>query len=159
MDAIAHREGGPARGQYEDGTIVEIGSQDVNGSLRPLCPPAARYIGVDFVAGKGVDVVLEDPYKLPLGDASVDVVNASGVVGHHLDGQSVRPLVAELKRVLRAEGIAMLDVGPSLGEPELTALLQAAGFRKLGRWHSWWLDPYGQVVYRRQGAVSDGPRG
>lgn len=32
--------------------IVEIGAQDVNGSLRQVAPQGVRYIGVDFVVGK-----------------------------------------------------------------------------------------------------------
>ena len=58
--------------------------------------------------------------------------------------------MAELQRVLRPEGIAMLDVGPRMREPELTGLLTKAGFRMLGHWRSCWLDPNGQVVYRRE---------
>ena len=45
--------------------VIDIGSQDVNGSLRDCCPNDFEYVGVDFVAGKGVDLILEDPYSLP----------------------------------------------------------------------------------------------
>jgi SAM-dependent methyltransferase len=83
-------------------------------------------------------------------DRTIDVVNASGVVGHHLNEQSVKPLITEVNRVLAPEGIAMLDVGPTLKEPNLTALMTAAGFVKVGHWRSCWLDPTGQVVYRRK---------
>lgn len=41
--------------------LAEIGSQDVNGSLRQVCPPHIEYLGLDFVAGPGVDVVLDAP--------------------------------------------------------------------------------------------------
>jgi SAM-dependent methyltransferase len=82
-----------------------------------------------------------------LADRSVDVVNASGIVGHHLNPQTVRPLVQELKRVLVPGGIAMLDVGPTLGEVDLTAVMTGEGFEKLGRWRSWILDPTGEVVF------------
>lgn len=37
--------------------VVEIGSYDVNGTIRSCVPSAARYVGVDLVAGPGVDVV------------------------------------------------------------------------------------------------------
>lgn len=46
--------------------IVEIGAQDVNGSLRDVAPAGCSYLGIDFVAGKGVDIVIDDPYRLPL---------------------------------------------------------------------------------------------
>jgi hypothetical protein len=45
-------------------TIVDIGSQDVNGSLRSVAPHN-NYIGIDFVKGKGVNLIIEDPYLLP----------------------------------------------------------------------------------------------
>lgn len=38
--------------------IVEIGSLDINGSARRLFP-LARYVGLDRVAGRGVDLVVD----------------------------------------------------------------------------------------------------
>lgn len=37
--------------------VLEIGSLNVNGGARELCDDAAAYVGVDLVAGDGVDVV------------------------------------------------------------------------------------------------------
>jgi hypothetical protein len=48
--------------------ILDIGSQDINGSLRQAAPAGARYVGLDFAAGRGVDRVLDDPYRLPFDD-------------------------------------------------------------------------------------------
>ena len=62
--------------------VVEIGSQDVNGSLRSIAPDAFDYIGVDFQAAKGVDVVLTDPYSLPFASESVDIVLSSSCFEH-----------------------------------------------------------------------------
>jgi SAM-dependent methyltransferase len=39
--------------------VVEIGSLDVNGSIRPLFAGCAEYIGIDKLAGPGVDVVCD----------------------------------------------------------------------------------------------------
>ena len=33
----------------ENGKVVEIGSQNVNGSLREVCPSRLSYVGVDFI--------------------------------------------------------------------------------------------------------------
>ena len=33
--------------------IVDIGAQDVNGSLRSVAPANCDYVGLDFVEGKG----------------------------------------------------------------------------------------------------------
>lgn len=63
-------------------TIVEIGSQDVNGSMRSVAPARGRYVGVDFVAGKGVDVVLDDPYALPFDDDFADAVVTTSCFEH-----------------------------------------------------------------------------
>jgi SAM-dependent methyltransferase len=88
-----------------------------------------------------------DGAQLP--DRSVDVVNASGVVGHHLNADSIQPLVADLRRVLVVDGIAALDVGPTLPEKALTGIMTAAGFEREGHYRSWWGDPTGEVVFRR----------
>lgn len=63
-------------------TIVDIGAQNINGSLRQCAPLGCRYIGVDFVPGPGVDMVLDDPYHLPFADASVEVVVSSSCFEH-----------------------------------------------------------------------------
>ena len=92
-------------------SVVEIGSQDVNGSLRSVCPPGVEYIGVDFTAGKGVDVVLDDPYELPFDDASVDCCVSSSVFEH---SEMFWVLFLEVLRVLRPEGLFYLNA-PSNG--------------------------------------------
>lgn len=38
--------------------ILEVGSANVNGSLRPLCPEGSEWVGVDRQPGPGVDVVV-----------------------------------------------------------------------------------------------------
>lgn len=63
-------------------TIVDIGAQNINGSLRECMPTGCLHIGVDFVPGPGVDVVLDDPYRLPFADASVDVIVSSSCFEH-----------------------------------------------------------------------------
>lgn len=91
--------------------VVDIGAQDVNGSLREVCPSNCRYIGVDFVAAKGVDVVLQDPYKLPFEDASLDIVISSSCFEH---SEMFWVLFLEILRVLRPSGLFYLNV-PSNG--------------------------------------------
>jgi SAM-dependent methyltransferase len=105
-------------------------------------------VRVDFVCQELTEQ-LQQADGTAVGDQRVDVVNASGVLGHHFFSQIIGPLIEELYRVLRPGGIAMLDVGPTLLERELTRLASAAGFCKLGHWRSWRLDPTGQVVYKR----------
>ena len=61
----------------QNARVVEIGSKYVNGTLRTLCPEQFDQTGVDFVAGKGVDLILDDPYTLPFESECIDVVLSS----------------------------------------------------------------------------------
>lgn len=103
---------------------------------------------VDFRA-QGVTDPWCDADDAPLPAASVDAVNASGVVGHHLNEATMHALIAELDRVLSPGGVACLDVGPTLGPKALTRLMDAAGFRSLGRRRSWFFDPTGEITFCR----------
>ena len=91
--------------------IVEIGSQDVNGSLRSTAPSSFDYVGVDFVDGKGVDVVLTDPYTLPFQTESVDIVLSSSCFEH---SEMFWLSFLEIMRVLKPAGLFYLNV-PSNG--------------------------------------------
>ena len=91
--------------------VVEIGSQDVNGSLRQVCPPEFEYIGVDFEAAKGVDIVLEDPYKLPFKNESVDIVVSSSCFEH---SSMFWLTYLEVLRILKKRGLFYLNA-PSSG--------------------------------------------
>ena len=79
--------------------------------------------------------------------AHVDLVNASGVVGHHLRPDTIAPLVAELTRVLVAGGVAMLDAGPTLPAADLRQIMEGAGFQFQGHHRSWFGDPTGELVF------------
>ena len=93
-------------------TVVDIGAQDVNGSLKSVCPSQAKYIGVDFVAGKRVDVVLQDPYKLPFGDETIDTVVSSSCFEH---SEFFWVLYLEILRILKPAGVFYLNA-PANGE-------------------------------------------
>ncbi|MBK7548459.1 MAG: class I SAM-dependent methyltransferase [Rhodoferax sp.] len=92
-------------------TVLDIGAQDVNGSLRQFCPPHANYVGVDFVQGPGVDVVLTDPYKLPFEDNSADAIVSSSCFEH---SEMFWLLFLEVMRVLKPTGLLYLNA-PSNG--------------------------------------------
>lgn len=96
---------------WPKGTVVDIGAQDVNGSLRELTPQTWSYVGVDFAAGQGIDIVLADPYVLPIEDASVDVVVSSSCFEH---SEFFWVLFLEIVRVLKPGGLFYLNV-PSNG--------------------------------------------
>ncbi|MBV7540387.1 methyltransferase domain-containing protein [Acidovorax sp. sic0104] len=92
--------------------VVDIGAQDINGSLRQFAPPGARYLGLDFQAGQGVDQVLDDPYVLPLEEGSVDVVVSSSCFEHV---EMFWLMFNEVLRVLKPHGLFYLNV-PSNGD-------------------------------------------
>lgn len=97
--------------------VVEIGSQDVNGSIRQFFLPPVTYTGVDFADANGVDIVLDDPYRLPFEDASVDVLVCSSVFEH---SEFFWLTFVEMCRVLKAGGLLFLNVpsnGPVHGYP------------------------------------------
>ena len=97
---------------------------------------------VDFVC-RGVTEPLPEP------DAGVDLINASGVVGHHLEPGTIGPLIAEMRRVLTPAGVAMLDIGPTMPGGTLRRLMAGANFVYLGHHRSWFGDRTGEMVFRR----------
>ncbi len=92
--------------------VVEIGSLDVNGSIRDHAPKDFEYIGVDFSSGKGVDVILDDPYKLPFQNESVDIVVTSSCFEH---SELFWVLFIEILRIIKPTGLFYLNA-PSNGE-------------------------------------------
>lgn len=53
--------------------VLEIGSLNINGSVRPFFEGSAQYIGCDLGEGPGVDIVSLG-HELPYEDGSFDVV-------------------------------------------------------------------------------------
>jgi SAM-dependent methyltransferase len=92
--------------------IVDLGSQDVNGSLRSVAPAAAKYVGVDFEDAKGVDIVISDPYALPFEDESVDICVSSSCFEH---SEFFWLVFLEIMRILKPAGLLYLNV-PSNGD-------------------------------------------
>jgi predicted O-methyltransferase YrrM len=92
--------------------VVDVGGADVNGGYRPIFDdPRYRYLTVDLAAGEGVDVVLDDPYRLPFADGSVDIV-LSGQMLEHCEFFWLT--FAEMMRVLKPDGYLFL-IAPSAG--------------------------------------------
>jgi SAM-dependent methyltransferase len=83
---------------------------------------------------------------------SVDLINASGAVGCHFDGEATRRLAAECARVMRPGGLATIDSGrDGTGADDLIAIFRESGFEAIGHSRSCVFDRYRHVCLRYQG--------
>lgn len=86
--------------------VVELGSQDVNGTLRNHAPKSAVYLGLDMIDAKGVDIVATPGKPLPLPDASSDVIVTSSAFEHDA---CFWETFLDLLRVLRPGGLLYIN--------------------------------------------------
>lgn len=91
--------------------VADIGSQDVNGSLRKFAREGITYVGVDFVEAKGVDVIITDPYDLPFADNEFDAIVCSSCMEH---SEFFWLLFNEMVRIVKPGGLVYINV-PSNG--------------------------------------------
>lgn len=93
--------------------VLEVGSQDVNGSPRTVLGPLKprKYIGIDFGPGKGVDVVMDvKEMTARLGVEVYDVVISTEMLEH---AQDWRTAVDQMKEVLKVGGLLIVTTrGP-----------------------------------------------
>lgn len=91
--------------------VLEMGSYDVNGTLRDLQPAGSDWVGVDLEAGPSVDLVVAQTSRLPFADSTFDVVLASSVLEHD---STFWLTFNEMVRVVKDGGYIYLNV-PSNG--------------------------------------------
>lgn len=92
--------------------VVDIGSTDVNGSYRQFFPVERfNYVGVDMAPGKGVDLVISDPYKIPIQDNFADAVISGQMLEHN---EFFWLTFAEKIRILNHNGFVFM-IAPSKG--------------------------------------------
>jgi SAM-dependent methyltransferase len=96
----------------EGSNILEIGSNLSTFNIRSLSPKDSKYIGVDLIQGRGVDIVLTDPYQLPFEDNSFDFVISSSCFEH---SEFFWLTYIEIMRVLKPSGLFYLNA-PSNGD-------------------------------------------
>ncbi len=92
--------------------VIDIGGNNINGSYRDIfASPKYQYKAVDVAKGKGVDIVLRNPYKLPFKNNSVDIM-ISGQAFEHIEFFWLT--FKEMTRCLRDDGICVI-IAPSSG--------------------------------------------
>lgn len=63
-------------------SILDLGSMDVNGTLRQVAPPLSKFIGVDIAEGPGVDIVMEAGAPIPVEKGSFDACVSTSCFEH-----------------------------------------------------------------------------
>lgn len=89
-------------------SVIEVGSRNINGSLRPFVESLApaSYLGVDMVSGGGVDEVCEAGRLVErFGPESFDVLLSTEMLEHVHDWQRV---IDNLKIALRPTGLLLV---------------------------------------------------
>lgn len=122
-----------SRYSVHGGTVVDIGSMDVNGTYRNLLA-GCRYIGIDMEPGPGVDRVASTPYRYPVASASADLV-ISGQAFEHMEFFWLAWL--EMCRIAKPHGLLFLlapSRGPEHRYPVDCWRFYPDGFRALAKW-------------------------
>lgn len=104
----------------DDLVMVDIGSYDVNGSLRPCSEYPEQhmalkweYIGVDLNKGPNVDEVMPDPYLIPLACRKADIVVSVNTFTYVLNPFR---LMKEIRRILKPQGLVVIEAPTSIDD-------------------------------------------
>lgn len=96
--------------EFANKSILEIGSRDVNGSVKPLIMNAnpREYIGIDLQHGSKVDLILPAEEVLEhFGKKRFDVVVSTETLEHVIDWRKV---IHNMKEVLKKKGFIYISV-------------------------------------------------
>ena len=89
--------------------IIEVGSYDFNGSLRPIIEAWGnpdKYVGVDIIDGPGVDLVCPAEKIIEkFGKESFDIVISTEMLEHVRDWRKV---ISNIKNICKPNGLILL---------------------------------------------------
>ena len=92
--------------------VLDVGSYDVNGTLKPLFDRDGwSYVGMDVSAGPNVDIVSTDTSRFPFEDQSFDAIISTSCFEHD---EAFWVTFSEMVRVLNKGGHIYLNA-PSTG--------------------------------------------
>jgi hypothetical protein len=93
-------------------TVLDVGGANVNGSYREIFNgPPFKYIVADIAPAIDVDIVMSDPYRLPLENSTIDIVICGQMLEHC---EFFWLAFAEMMRVVSSDGFLFL-IAPSAG--------------------------------------------
>lgn len=114
-------------------TVLDIGSLDVNGTLKPIFKLAYKYIGIDQCGGNNVDIVCSS-HKIPLIDNSIDIIVSSSCFEHD-------PMFwitfQEMCRLIKFNGLIYINApsnGPYHAHPVDNWRFYADAWKSLEQW-------------------------
>jgi len=94
----------------ENKTVLDIGSCDVNGTMKPIFNKCKKYVGLDQCGGNNVDII-SSSHNVPISDESFDIIISSSCFEHD-------PLFwltfQEMCRVIKPNGYIYIQA-PSIG--------------------------------------------
>lgn len=96
--------------EINPGNVLEVGSLDVNGSVRQYFDHAYSYVGIDLEEGNGVDMVM-NAHKLTFADGEFDTVLCLEMLEHDAEFWLT---IGELYRVLKKGGTLIIST-PGIG--------------------------------------------
>lgn len=105
--------------------IIDIGSRNINGNLRPIVEGhnPSIYIGIDVMKGKDVDIICRCEDLLNIFDeCSFDVVIATEILEHIYDW---RHTISIIKKICKPNGVILLTT-------------RSEGFEYHGYPHDYW---------------------
>lgn len=96
----------------ENMTVVDLGGQDVNGSLRNFFETKnMKFISVDMIEHPSVDIVVEPGKKLPFDDQSIDLIVSTSCFEHD---PCFWMTFKEMTRIIKDTGFIYINA-PSAG--------------------------------------------
>jgi len=128
-------------------SVVEIGSRDINGSLRPLFPNAAPYTGLDLFDGAGVDLVTDACDWFP--PEKVDIVLCCEVLEHSEKWQDI---VASAAMWLKPGGRLVLTFANPLRHPH--SMIDGGDLRIGEYYRGLWPDSVCPLLYSAECCVT-----
>ena len=94
----------------ESKTVLDVGSFDVNGTMKPIFKNCRTYVGLDQSEGKNVDIV-SSSHSMPFVDESFDIIISSSCFEHD---PMFWVTFQEMCRIIKTDGYIYIQA-PSSG--------------------------------------------